>query len=70
MSDIPESGNCYKCRIELGKEFYCYGCKEFICDGCPESWSAADVTRSNTHEPDDHFIAAEDTDSLDEKPEW
>ncbi len=70
MSDIPESGNCYKCGKELDSEFYCYGCKEFICDDCPESWSVADATRSNRHEPDDHFTAADDTDPLDAEPEW
>ena len=64
MSDIPESGKCFKCKVELGREFYCYGCKEFICDDCPESWSDADATSSNVHKPDDHFVEADEDEDL------
>ncbi len=65
MSDIPESGNCYKCSDWLGKEFYCYGCKEFICDdmdcGGLVVWSLASATGPG-HMPDDHWIEADDPD--------
>jgi len=57
MADAPESGRCYKCNIEVGKEFYCHGCGEFICDGpaCETPpWSVADAV-GHGHEPDDHW---------------
>lgn len=59
MDDAPESGKCFKCEVELGKEFYCYGCEEFVCDDCPGHWSVADAASSNKHEPEDHFVEAE-----------
>lgn len=62
MTEAPESGSCFSCDVELGSEFYCYGCDEFVCDTCPVGWSVADATPYNTHEHDDHLIDADEID--------
>ena len=63
VKDVPETGNCFRCGIELGPEFYCYGCREFICEGddCGGmvAWSLASAM-GHGHEPEAHWVEADE----------
>ncbi len=70
MRNVPESGNCYRCSMELDQDFYCSGCEEFICEeeecGGAIAWSVASAM-GHGHHPEDHFI---DADADDEVEAW
>lgn len=56
MSDLVKTpGPCFKCRVELTAEFYCYGCHEYVCDDCDTNEEATGLG----HIVDLHFGVSE-----------
>jgi len=55
--------SCYHCEKEVGKDYFCHGCKQYICDGCEDLESVASCTMGS-HDPMDHVTKFDEEGAL------